>query len=73
MTRRALHCLDCDRPWVISHRCREHHYKLRGWPWPDTRPLKSWAVDWVRRRIERVRTERANMELSSLAKSVATP
>lgn len=64
MTRRALNCLDCDRPWVISGRCREHHYKLRGWPWPDTQPLVSMSAKWMRKRIEKARIERVNAELN---------
>ena len=65
MTRRALNCIDCERPWTISGRCREHHYKLRGYPWPDTQPLTSMAVNWMRRRMDKL--ERANAELAELA------
>lgn len=62
-------------PAGIKYRCREHHYKLRGYTGMEGKtgnelpePLSSMSVKWMHKRIERLKVERANVEANLLAK-----
>lgn len=72
-------CTECSFEGILSTspaggswRCREHHYKLRGYSGMSEKrgnelpePLTSMSVKWMHKRIEKMKFDRANAELSA--------